>query len=727
MCVGVGLSFSWDIRSTPLGDALYNAHVLDYDLVRQVREQVSRMTIWPGVWDADFIGESQHATATHVVTATSCSEKVEILRSNIRSFRQDAAADGHITVIWSASVERPSELELLEIQDLFDAIERSDPEVSPSMLYATAALLEGCSFVNGGSQNTLCPALYKLAVEKGVYILGTDFKAGQTKFKTCAVEYFRQNGLRPTVIASSNHLGNNDMLNLTSQATLKAKMRVKHDIFSPWEEDIDHQVRVMYTPFMGDDKRDIVEYTSLGFLNAPHTMLTYTRCMDSILCVPLMIDSAVWCDHFHRHRTPLDQVSKALAYLFKLPEGGAKGADPGFFHQMRTLDKVLEELTSGDARTSLEIAAAGTSPGPLVVCAGLCCLDMQLLDTSNDGKEAINRFAGSAYHAGGAAPQAATAFMKLGFRSAVICKVGRDAHASQLAELLQANGVALDWMIADPAVQTSLSILPIYRDGGRGCFVNLAANEALTVADVLRQYKALVEAASSQPRSRETAVGAFHFGYPHLLPNIQGEQLKALFKEIRRITPGAIRSLDVNGVNAAPDVLSAALPLVDVFHCNVDEAAILTGLARAEHEETIMYARRLAKALLADDDSGPAVVLLTCGGEGATLAAGTQSRLERASSALQSRASGWAGECVHAEALKVGEGSSVNANGAGDASVAGLVAALLSPDESGGVPLSPATALKISLYSALHATDSALRSARNSRLDVPSLRLQLAA
>lgn len=111
----------------------------------------------------------------------------------------------------------------------------------------------------------------------------------------------------------------------------------------------------MYTPFIGDEKRDIVEYTSLGafcmqcgrhgmaytymcmsvsassirllllrthhtstpphsptkntgFLGSPHTMVTYTRCMDSVLCVPLMIDAAVWCDYFARTRVPQDQV-----------------------------------------------------------------------------------------------------------------------------------------------------------------------------------------------------------------------------------------------------------------------------------------------------------------------------------------------------------------------------------------------------------------------------------
>ncbi|CAM9855398.1 unnamed protein product, partial [Heterosigma akashiwo] len=175
----------------------------------------------------------------------------------------------------------------------------------------------------------------ELAARHGAYLLGTDYKAGQTKFKTCAVEYLRALGLRPRTMASSNHLGNNDMLNLTTKKTLDAKMRVKHDIFEAWEEDaLDHKVCVMYTPLMGDEKRDVVEYTSQGFLGCEHTMLTYTRCMDSVLCVPLMIDGAVWCDFFHRHGTPGDEVAKALAYLFKVPEGGAKGVDPGFFRQM---------------------------------------------------------------------------------------------------------------------------------------------------------------------------------------------------------------------------------------------------------------------------------------------------------------------------------------------------------------------------------------------------------
>lgn len=46
---------------------------------------------------------------------------------------------------------------------LLAAIADDDKEVSPSVLYAAAAMLEGCSFVNGGSQNTMCGALLKMA------------------------------------------------------------------------------------------------------------------------------------------------------------------------------------------------------------------------------------------------------------------------------------------------------------------------------------------------------------------------------------------------------------------------------------------------------------------------------------------------------------------------------------------------------------------------------------
>jgi myo-inositol-1-phosphate synthase len=333
---------------------------------------MNKMEILKGVYDESFLGESQHPTATHIVTdASTFLEKVEHIRLDIRDFIKNNSVDGHTTVIWSASVERPADVDFETADSLLQAILDNKPncDISPSMMYAIAAGLEGCSFVNGGSQNTLSPAMceiYELTYRgkngssilqkfenvssNPAYVLGTDFKAGQTKFKTAAVEYIRALGLKPRVIASSNHLGNNDMLNLTSKKTLEAKMRVKSNIFGPWEEkELDHQVKVMYTPFMLDEKRDVVEYTSLGFMHCPHTMLTYTRCMDSVLCVPLMVDAAVWCDFFARYNSPSIHVARATAYLFKVPEGGGKGVDPGFHRQMNELESALRETSTGNS------------------------------------------------------------------------------------------------------------------------------------------------------------------------------------------------------------------------------------------------------------------------------------------------------------------------------------------------------------------------------------------
>ncbi|KAL9181375.1 hypothetical protein ACHAXT_010180 [Thalassiosira profunda] len=379
----------WDIRPTKLGQALYDCRVLEPDLVRQVREEMDGTDVMPGVWDPSFIGESQHATATHVVGGdddASARTRVERIRRDIRTWKEKHNVNGHITVIWSASVERPSEAEYQSPDELLSAIydDANNDDISPSMLYAVAAALEGCSFVNGGSQNTLSPAmtcLYDQSYRKAdsssalakfapysasrAYCLGTDYKAGQTKFKTAAVEYLRALGLSPRVIASSNHLGNNDMLNLTTKKTLNAKMRVKSDIFGPWQEkDLDHKVSVMYCPYIGDEKRDFVEYTSLGFLGSPHTMVTYTRCMDSILCVPLMVDAAIWCDYFVNNGVSAGDAARATAYLFKVPEGEAKGVDPGFFHQMKELEGVLEK-TSGGTKSAADgdVFALGVSKG----------------------------------------------------------------------------------------------------------------------------------------------------------------------------------------------------------------------------------------------------------------------------------------------------------------------------------------------------------------------------
>ena len=170
------------------------------------------------------------------------------------------------------------------------------------------------------------------------------------------------------------------MKNLLSPKTWKAKERVKTDVFGPWQEGeqggiggvIDHKVAVLYTEQMGDEKRDTVEYTSEAFMGCEHTMLTYTRCMDSALCVPLMIDSAIPLRPPSRTRASADAAAKALAYLFKLNEGAAIGVDPGFFNQSATLLSLLESLPAEPAAGPCPPSAKPLTPR-LVEQRAPCC------------------------------------------------------------------------------------------------------------------------------------------------------------------------------------------------------------------------------------------------------------------------------------------------------------------------------------------------------------------
>ncbi|KAG7357017.1 myo-inositol-1-phosphate synthase [Nitzschia inconspicua] len=756
----------WEIRPTPPGDALLEAQILDYDLVRQVQQEMNKFKLFRGLFDPRFIGTSQHETATHVLTemeAQNDSEALKCLRADIRYFKWRNGVVGHTTVIWSASVEPNSELvsQLRTANELLQSIELTEDErggpLPPSLLYATAALLEGCSFVNGGSQNTLdCPALWELAKQQlGVYLLGTDFKAGQTKFKTAAVEYIRTMGLTPKVIASSNHLGNNDMRNLASaKAASSAKLRVKHDIFAPWDEpQLDHKVSIMFTPFINDDKRDFVEYTSLGFLGQTHTMVTYTRASDSVLCVPLMIDAAVWCDFFSARSWPYEKVSKALAYLFKVPEGAAKGVDPGFFKQMQELkEQVLAAHESKAGHKTIGGISSATTEkrrvriraeeeeavaewaiphNARIICAGLACVDMQLNDaTGGDGGEGIETFQGEKSIGGGSVSMACKTLARLchgahlgeGYMQVTppvvssvtpLCMIGNDDSGTKLLSLLEECGsasrnvdtrVVRQSRVQHPSSRTALSVLPIYQDGRRGCFFDAASNNDLTTDFFLEMISELSSGLSA--RGIDTSgmstpeYGALLFGYPHLLPHMQGQSLARFFHESRKIlVERGIIALDLNGVpeisivkagaiRSLNDlrhdrVIGPALQHVDILHMNEDELVLLTGcriLDTRDSEQEDEF--NIAKAVDLFLQCGVAVVAVTRGRKGSYVACNNVERFGQ-SPALPSS---WANCSVHMPASLLPPGTRINTNGAGDAFTSGLLVASMLR-HTGGVSL----------------------------------------
>ncbi len=203
----------WDISGVPMDQAMKRAQVLDWDLQRQVAPHMARIgKPLPSIYYPDFIAANQEARADNVIPGQDKQEHLERVREDIRCFKRENDLD-RVVVFWTANTERYSDI-ILGVNDTADnvlaSIKKSHSEVSPSTVFAVAAILEGEPFVNGAPQNTFVPGVIALAERHNSFIGGDDLKSGQTKLKSVLAEFLVNAGIKPLAIASYNHLGNND-------------------------------------------------------------------------------------------------------------------------------------------------------------------------------------------------------------------------------------------------------------------------------------------------------------------------------------------------------------------------------------------------------------------------------------------------------------------------------------------------------------------------------------
>uniref|UniRef100_A0A6U4GYP0 Carbohydrate kinase PfkB domain-containing protein n=2 Tax=Phaeomonas parva TaxID=124430 RepID=A0A6U4GYP0_9STRA len=264
---------------------------------------------------------------------------------------------------------------------------------------------------------------------------------------------------------------------------------------------------------------------------------------------------------------------------------------------------------------------------------------------------------------------------------------------------------------------TSLAVLPVFKSGGRGCFVNLAANDNFDADELLEQLSRVAE-------EQRPSVTNFHFGYPHLLKRLQGAALAGALEKAASLFPNAIVSVDLNGVSPESHhegVLGPALPHVDVLHLNEDEADIVgadggrgqgeQGSADAlEALEDLSAARKRAVRRL--HSSGVAVVLLSIGAKGSVVSVTSDAaRLSR----CRGRPRSWApGSAVRVPAYRVSDGAEVNANGAGDALIGGFIFATAWPGEE---PVTAEDAGRFASMVARQRCDAGLRDAPAEKAD----------
>ena len=245
-----------------------------------------------------------------------------------------------VIILWTANTERFADI-ITGVNDTADnllkAIEAGHSEVSPSTVFAAASILEGAPFVNGSPQNTFVPGIVDLAERHRAFIGGDDFKSGQTKMKSALVDFMINAGLKLTAIASYNHLGNNDGMNLSSQKQFRSKeisksnvvddmVEANHVLYKERERP-DHTVVIKYMPAVGDNKRALDEYYAEIFMGGHQTISMFNVCEDSLLASPLIIDLVLVAEMMTRISWKLESqvdykgfhsVLSVLSYMLKV-------------------------------------------------------------------------------------------------------------------------------------------------------------------------------------------------------------------------------------------------------------------------------------------------------------------------------------------------------------------------------------------------------------------------
>ncbi|XP_058831440.1 inositol-3-phosphate synthase [Topomyia yanbarensis] len=331
----------WDISAMNIGDAMSRAKVLDIPLQDQVYKKLSQLKPRPSIYDPDFIAANQADRADNTIPGTRYDQYQQIVK-DIREFKKSSGVE-KVVILWTANTERFAEVKVglnTTMAELEKSLKENKSEISPSTIFAMAAISEGCIYINGSPQNTFVPGVIELADHHGAFIAGDDFKSGQTKLKSVLVDFLVSAGIKPVSIVSYNHLGNNDGKNLSAPQQFRSKEISKSNVvddmvasnsllYKP-DEQPDHCVVIKYVPYVGDSKRAMDEYTSQIMLGGHNTLVIHNTCEDSLLASPLILDLAILgelCSRIQIKKKsestgeylPFRSVLSLLSYLCKAP------------------------------------------------------------------------------------------------------------------------------------------------------------------------------------------------------------------------------------------------------------------------------------------------------------------------------------------------------------------------------------------------------------------------
>ncbi len=314
----------WDIFEDDCLTAARRAGVLDSQLLDKLSDFLGGIRPMRAAFDPEYV---KRISGPNVI-AGGRRQWADQLRADIRNFKKQHELD-RVVLVWCGSTEvfGPS----TEVTDSLAAFEKgldaNDSRIPPSMVYAYAALMEGCPYANGAPNLSAdAPAMLELADLKKVPVCGKDYKTGQTLMKTIIAPGLKARLLGLQGWFSTNILGNRDGEVLEDPGSFKSKEVTKlsvldtilqPELYPELYGNFFHSVKINYYPPRGDNKEGWDNIDITGWLGYPMQIKIDFLCRDSILAAPLVLDLALFLDF--AQRSGFYGIQEWLSFYFKSP------------------------------------------------------------------------------------------------------------------------------------------------------------------------------------------------------------------------------------------------------------------------------------------------------------------------------------------------------------------------------------------------------------------------
>jgi len=315
----------WDIHGKNAYEIALEAGVLRHEHLLPLQRELQAVKPMKAVFDPAFV---RRLRGSWVKKGRTKMDLADQLAEDIRRVREKKHCS-RMVMIWCGSTEvylepGPTHRSLARFEK---ALKGNAPDISPSMIYAYAAIREGIPFINGAPNLTEnIPALLELAERNRTPLAGDDFKTGQTLMKTVIAPALKARMLGLSGWFSTNILGNKDGEVLDDPASFKTKEKSKlgvleyilqPELYPDLYRNAYHKVRINYYPPRGDNKEGWDSVDIFGWMGYPMQIKIDFLCRDSILAAPVALDLILFMDL--AKRAGKYGIQEWLSFYFKNP------------------------------------------------------------------------------------------------------------------------------------------------------------------------------------------------------------------------------------------------------------------------------------------------------------------------------------------------------------------------------------------------------------------------